>query len=150
MLARCGRRRAAPGEAVSCRWLPYRGCVAHEPDRITLTGLRVHGHHGVYDFERDTGQVFVVDVTLHLDLSEAAAGDNVDSTVHYGELADALALAVSDPPRLNLLEALADRLAMVCLADKRVLDCEVTVHKPQAPIAHPFTDVSVTIHRSRR
>ncbi len=33
-------------------------------DRIALTGLRVRGHHGVYDFERRDGQDFVVDATL--------------------------------------------------------------------------------------
>ena len=31
-------------------------------DRIALTGLRVRGHHGVFDFERRDGQDFVVDV----------------------------------------------------------------------------------------
>ncbi|MGH8877632.1 MAG: dihydroneopterin aldolase [Stackebrandtia sp.] len=123
--------------------------MAEKPDQITLSGLRVHGHHGVYAAERATGQDFIIDVTLHLDTFDAAATDNVGDTVHYGELADALALTVSDSPRVNLLETLAQRLAAVCLHDKRVSACEVTVHKPQAPISHPFTDVSVTIFRSR-
>ena len=44
-------------------------------DTIRLTGLRVRGHHGVYDFERAQGQDFVVDVTLELDLDPAASSD---------------------------------------------------------------------------
>jgi dihydroneopterin aldolase len=117
-------------------------------DRITLTGLSAHGHHGVYDFERADGQDFVVDVTLELDLGPAAASDDVADTVHYGELADRLVAIVTGPP-VALIETLADRLADACLDDVRVSAATVTVHKPQAPIAHAFTDVAVTIRRSR-
>jgi dihydroneopterin aldolase len=116
--------------------------------RITLTGLRAKGHHGVYDFERAAGQEFVVDVRLDLDLSRAAASDEVADTVHYGELAEGLVAVLTGEP-VNLLETLADRLLSVCLADDRVTGAEVTVHKPQAPIPHEFADVSVTLHRSR-
>jgi 7,8-dihydroneopterin aldolase/epimerase/oxygenase len=116
--------------------------------RITLTGLRAKGHHGVFDFERVIGQEFVVDVRLDLDLRRAAASDDVDDTVHYGELAEQLVAVVTGEP-VNLLETLADRLLTVCLADARVEAAEVTVHKPQAPIPHEFADVSVTLGRSR-
>jgi dihydroneopterin aldolase len=118
------------------------------PDRIALTGLRVRGHHGVYDVERRDGQDFVVDVTLELDTSAAAKSDDVTETVHYGELADALAAVVAGEP-VNLLETLAERLAAVCLADSRVAAADVTVHKPQAPIPLTFADVAVTIRRTR-
>lgn len=117
-------------------------------DRITLTGLRVRGHHGVFDFERAQGQDFVVDVDLELDTTAAAASDDVADTVHYGELAEALAAVIAGEP-VNLLERLADRLCQVCLADTRVAAATVTVHKPQAPIPLSFADVSVTIRRSR-
>jgi 7,8-dihydroneopterin aldolase/epimerase/oxygenase len=117
-------------------------------DRITLTGLRVRGTHGVYDFERREGQDFVVDAVLELDLTGAAASDDVADTVHYGELAGRLVAIVAGPP-VNLIETLADRLAAECLADPRVAAATVTVHKPQAPIPHEFADVSVTVRRSR-
>jgi dihydroneopterin aldolase len=117
-------------------------------DRISLTGLRVWGWHGVHDFERAQGQDFVVDVQLEVDLAPAAASDRVTDTVHYGELADALVKVVAGEP-VNLIETLADRLAAVCLVDGRVAAATVTVHKPQAPIAHDFADVAVTIRRER-
>lgn len=115
-------------------------------DRITLTGLRVRGHHGVFDFERRDGQDFVVDVTLGLSLDRAVMTDDVGDTVHYGELASRLAAVISGEP-VNLIESLASRLVDVCLADQRVAEATVTVHKPQAPIAETFNDVSVTLHR---
>ena len=116
--------------------------------QITLSGLRARGHHGVYDFERVAGQDFVVDVRLDLDLAPAVASDDVADTVHYGELADRLVAVLGGPP-VNLLETLADRLLDVCLTDPRVSAAEVAVHKPQAPIAHEFADVAVTLRRSR-
>jgi 7,8-dihydroneopterin aldolase/epimerase/oxygenase len=116
--------------------------------RIELRGLRVRGHHGVYDFERAEGQDFLVDVELELDLAAAAASDDVADTVHYGQLAERLAAVVAGAP-VNLLETLADRLLAVCLEDRRVASATVTVHKPQAPIPHEFADVAVTLHRRR-
>jgi dihydroneopterin aldolase len=103
----------------------------------------------VFDFERRDGQDFVVDVELELDTTTAAASDDIADTVHYGELAESLATVVAGEP-VNLLETLAQRLADVCLTDERVQAAWVTVHKPQAPIPLSFTDVAVTIRRSRR
>lgn len=117
-------------------------------DEITLTGLTVFGHHGVFDVERAEGQEFIVDATLRLDLAPAAASDAVADTVHYGELAETLAQIVAGDP-VDLIETLASRLADACLADTRVRSCSVTVHKPHAPIERTFTDVSVTVHRER-
>jgi dihydroneopterin aldolase len=117
-------------------------------DWIALKGLRARGNHGVQDLERTLGQDFVVDVILELDLGRAAYTDDVNDTVDYGKLADRLVAAVGGQP-VNLLETLADRLVAVCLADRRVAAVTVTVHKPQAPIPHEFTDVSVTLRRRR-
>jgi dihydroneopterin aldolase len=117
-------------------------------DRIELTGLTVRGNHGVFDFERRDGQDFIADVSLELDTRKAAASDEIVDTVHYGELAEALAAVIAGDP-VNLLETLAERLATVCLADPRVQAATVTVHKPQAPIPLTFADVAVTIRRAR-
>jgi dihydroneopterin aldolase len=122
--------------------------VARTPDRITLTGVRVRAHHGVYDFEREQGQEFVIDVSVAVDLSAAASGDDLGATVHYGELAEAVVAAVERDP-VDLIETVAERVAAVALAYPAVDEVEVTVHKPEAPISVPFTDVAVTIVRGR-
>jgi dihydroneopterin aldolase len=125
------------------------GFIGHGmADLIQLSGLTVRGHHGVFDFERREGQDFVVDVALELDTRVAAHSDDIVDTVHYGELAAALAAVVAGEP-VNLLETLAARLADVCLADGRVAATTVTVHKPRAPIPLSFSDVAVTIRRTR-
>jgi dihydroneopterin aldolase len=118
-------------------------------DAIELTGLRVRGRHGVFEHERRDGQTFLVDVRLEFDTALAARSDELADTVDYGALAQALAGVVSGDP-VNLIETLAERLAAVCLEDRRVRAAEVTVHKPQAPIPLSFSDVAVRIRRERR
>lgn len=118
-------------------------------DRIRLTGLRVRGFHGVFEHERRDGQDFLVDAELELSTEAAAAADDLEHTVNYGELAERLAAVVAGEP-VNLIETLASRLVEACLVDTRVEAATVTVHKPQAPIPLTFTDVAVTVRRTRR
>ena len=117
-------------------------------DRITLTGVRAFGYHGVYPDEKRDGQEFVVDATAFLPLTRAAETDDVVDTVHYGELAERIVAIVSGEP-VDLLEKLATRIADAVLQDERIEAVTVTVHKPAAPIPVPFADVSVTITRGR-
>jgi len=117
-------------------------------DEIALTGLRAMGYHGVFPEERVEGQLFIVDVVLHLSLEAAASGDDLASTVHYGELADRVVKAVERDP-VDLIETVAERVAQIALSYPIVEEVAVTVHKPSAPIEVPFSDVSVTIRRGR-
>jgi dihydroneopterin aldolase len=117
-------------------------------DRIELRGLRVRGHHGVFDHERRDGQDFVVDVTVWMDLAPAAASDDLADTLHYGELAQRAADIVGGEP-CDLIETVAGRIAADVLTDPRVRDVEVVLHKPQAPIPLEFADVAVVARRSR-
>jgi 7,8-dihydroneopterin aldolase/epimerase/oxygenase len=117
-------------------------------DRIGLHGLRVRGFHGVLPEERAVGQLFVVDVDLTVDTRQAATSDELAATVDYSTLAHLLAEIVGGEP-VSLIETLAQRLADVCLGDPQVEAVDVTVHKPDAPVGLPVSDVTVTIHRER-
>ncbi len=116
-------------------------------DKISITGLRVRGRHGVYEHERENGQEFVVDAVLWLDTSPAAAADDLSRTADYGSITSRLAGIVAGEP-VALIETLAQRLAAACLADDAVREAEVTVHKPQAPLAQDVADIAITIRRS--
>jgi len=121
---------------------------ARVSDRIELRGLRVRGHHGVFEHERRDGQEFVVDVTVWMDLAPAAASDDLTDTLHYGELAERTAAIVAGEPS-NLIETVACRVADMVMADARALAVEVALHKPQAPISLEFADVAVVVRKSR-
>lgn len=118
-------------------------------DRIELRGLRVRGHHGVFEHERRDGQEFVVDITAWVDLRRAAATDDLADTLDYGALAQQAADIVAGPPR-NLIETVSAEIADVIMADERLHAVEVVVHKPSAPIPLTFDDVAVVARRSRR
>ncbi|MDQ3615321.1 MAG: dihydroneopterin aldolase [Actinomycetota bacterium] len=117
-------------------------------DRLVVLGIEARGRHGVFDFERLDGQVFKVDLVLGVDTRPASNSDDLQDTVDYGSLVAAVKQAVETDP-VNLIETLADRIANVCLQDRRVGWAEVTVHKPDAPIEATFADVALTIFRSR-
>jgi dihydroneopterin aldolase len=127
---------------------PSVGAALEQLDRITLTGIRGYGHHGVFAAEREQGQPFVVDLTCALDLSGAASGDDLGRTVDYGELAQAVVADIERDP-LHLIEALARRIADTCLDYPAVQRVVVTVHKPDAPMPVSVADVAVTLTRSR-
>jgi dihydroneopterin aldolase len=84
------------------------------PDRIELRGLRALGIHGVLPEERERPQPFEVDIDLEVDLRQAGRSDNLADTVDYGAVAGAVA-AVVGGPHLDLLEALAERIASAVL-----------------------------------
>ncbi|OBA84616.1 dihydroneopterin aldolase [Mycobacterium sp. 1164966.3] len=118
-------------------------------DRIELRGLTVHGRHGVFEQERATGQDFVVDITVWIDLADAAVSDDLADTYDYAALAELAAGVVAGPPR-KLIETVGAQIADQVMNDPRVHAVEVVVHKPQAPIPRQFTDVAVVVRRSRR
>lgn len=118
-------------------------------DRLEIRGLEVFAHHGVLDFERRDGQVFRFDIVLGLDTSEAARTDDLSKTVDYGEVVGDVVRSVGKDP-VDLIETLAQRVGDVCLSREQVSWVEVTVHKPHAPIDATFTDVALTITRSKQ
>jgi dihydroneopterin aldolase len=117
-------------------------------DRILLRGLRVFGHHGVLAHETDLGQVFVIDLELALDLGPAGRADDLGETVDYGSLAGRVAELVGGRPR-RLVEAVAEDVASLVLADERVHEVRVRVAKPHAPLPVDAAEVAVELVRGR-
>lgn len=117
-------------------------------DRIELRGLEVLARHGVLDHEKVEPQAFRVDLVVFMDLGAAGASDDLADTVDYGRLAQEAHDLVANESH-QLIETVADRLALQVLGDTRVERVVVTVHKPDAPIPFGFDDVAVIIDRSR-
>lgn len=115
-------------------------------DCIRITGLAAKGFHGVFDLERQTGQVFVVDLVLYLAVDTET--DDLSNTVDYSVVGGQIVNIIQGQP-VNLIETLAGRIARHVLSYPRVQKVEVTVHKPQAPMGVQFGDVAVTISRRK-
>ena len=109
---------------------------------IALKGLGAMANHGVYDFERARDQRFSADIIMWVET--AGATDDIAATVSYADIADE-AMAVLTGTAVDLIETLAETIAERVMSHEGVVGTEVTVHKPDAPIDHPFADVSVTV-----
>ena len=109
---------------------------------IALKGLGAVANHGVYDFERARNQRFSADIVMWVET--AGNADDIAATVSYADIADE-AMAVLTGTAVDLIETLAETIASRVMSHEGVVGTEVTVHKPDAPIDHPFADVSVTV-----
>ena len=113
---------------------------------IALRGLEVFAYHGVLDHEKAYGQEFLIDCELEVLTGE---NDKLEEAVSYAEIADLLVFETKNT-RFDLIETLAAHLAQKALAsNSRIESVKLTVHKPAAPIAHKFSDVSVTVTKKR-
>ena len=117
-------------------------------DRISLRGMRFSGRHGVTAEERASPQPIEVDIVLRLDLSRAAASDELADTVDYASLFG-VAQRVVEQRSFRLLEALAAAIADGVLAAHQVDEVEVRVRKPKAPLPGAFDAVEVELVRRR-
>jgi dihydroneopterin aldolase len=119
-------------------------------DHMFLRGVEVHGHHGVHEWERRDGQLFVVDVDWWLDNRVAAFEDRIESAVCYKQLYDRIVAIVGGGP-CALIESLARLLVEDLFAHfPAIVEIGVTVHKPRAALGGAFSDVGVTLTRRRR
>ena len=121
------------------------------PDRLSLLGMRFEARHGVHEWEKETAQLFEVDLVLHADLGPAAQRDDLAATADYGEL-HGVVRNVVEGPSFDLIEALAGAIATAALAatDPAVVDAvEVRVRKPKAPIDGALDTVEAALLRRR-
>jgi dihydroneopterin aldolase len=110
--------------------------------------MRVMGTHGVLPEEQVRAQPFEVDLDVEIDLSAAAASDDLADTLDYGALAEQVERVVSTE-RFQLLERLAGRIAEVALEDERVTAVTVTVRKLRPPVAVALDHAGVRLTRRR-
>ena len=113
---------------------------------IEIRGLSVFAYHGVHPEERENGQAFVVDVWLECPPSRADESDELADAIDYSAVCDRVVELAGGGP-YNLLERLAAVIADDLLERFPAERVQVTVHKPQAPVGHPFGDVRVTVTR---
>jgi 7,8-dihydroneopterin aldolase/epimerase/oxygenase len=111
---------------------------------VELRGLRVFGHHGVYEEERERGQDFLFDVEL--EVGERGSSDRIEDAVDYSAVARTVR-EISDAHTFSLLEALAIAVADELRARFGVDRAIVRVTKPSVKPAGLEGAASVTASR---
>jgi dihydroneopterin aldolase/2-amino-4-hydroxy-6-hydroxymethyldihydropteridine diphosphokinase len=117
-------------------------------DEIELRGLRVMATVGVLEHERRAAQPLEIELTLRVDLADAASSDRLEDTVDYGAVTLTVEEVVAKSNDL-LLERVAGRVADAVLADARVDAVDVVVRKLRPPVPSPLDHAAVRIHRTQ-
>ena len=115
-------------------------------DHVEISGLRANCIIGVDESERLEPQPVEIGIVLDVDLAAAGASDDIADAVDYRSLAEAVVDAVESSSFL-LIEALATRVADICLTESKVEAVEVTLRKPGALLIADYA--AVTIRRTR-
>lgn len=112
---------------------------------ITLSNCAFFARHGVHDAEHELGQRFYVDARLRVAPARPLEEDDVNATVDYGAAFKVIEAVVTGRRRF-LIEALALDIAKA-LADRfpQIAGCEITVRKPNAPVAGVLDHAEVTV-----
>lgn len=101
--------------------------------KVSLEGMEFYARHGYYEEERVIGNKYSVDVTIDLDVTEAALADKLDGTVNYEKVYEIVQEVMSIDA--NLLEHLAGKM-IKALKDNfaQINEVKVRVSKYNPPI----------------
>ena len=108
---------------------------------MAITGLLLRN--------RPLGQIFVVDLELAVDLTKASQSDNLEDTVHYGLVFEAVQEQVEDKKYI-LIERLAGVICEDLFAQfPPIQSIKVRITKENPPINGHYKSVGIELERSR-
>jgi len=114
-------------------------------DKVIIKNLLVRGIIGVNDWERNHPQNILINVELFTDTRHASETDDINDCVNYSVMSKKIMAHAESAGRLTV-EALANDLANLCLAEKGVQKVIIRVEKPGA--VRFAESVGVEIERS--
>ena len=112
--------------------IPYnRYLVKQAMDLIYISDLEIHTVIGVYPRERTAPQTLRLNLELAANTRRAAVSDDLNDTVDYHAIAERLTDYAAEA-ECYLLEALAEQLAVLVMAEFQVPWLRLTLGKPSA------------------
>jgi dihydroneopterin aldolase len=118
-------------------------------DKIFINRMCFYAYHGAYPEENRLGQRFYIDLELGLDLQAAGRTDDLNLTVNYAEVYEAVKQEVTTT-QVKLIETLAERIADRLLDSFPIEEALVRVTKPDPPIPGHYEAVGVEILRRKK
>jgi FolB domain-containing protein len=100
-------------------------------DKIHIRDLLARCILGEGQEERRDRQDVKLNITLHTDSRQPGASDKLADAVDYRAINKRI-LRYAETSEHSLVEALAERIAQICLEHPRVLAVQVSVEKPGA------------------
>ena len=117
--------------------------------QIRLNNMKFFACHGCYPDEQRTGNHFLVDVVMDVDMGKASQTDNLNDALNYAEVYELVKQEMSD--RSNLLEHVSARILNKFFVRFPYLErAEVIVSKLNPPVDGHIESVSVSQQFSRK
>lgn len=119
-------------------------------DSIIIKNLKIYAYHGVNPEEKRDGQTFYIDITLQADLSRPCVSDKVEDTINYDEVCSC-AYRIMTENTYDLIERAAQAVCDGILDEfPQVMQIELTLKKPNAPVKCDIEYAAVKIYRERK
>ena len=101
---------------------------------IAVENYKLKGKHGVFDYEREKDQNFVVSIWVVL--KEPASGDDLPTSVDYAFLPRTVHDLVARGESVYMMDTLCDQIIEVVSGHLNVAGVKLRIEKPQAPMPH--------------
>ena len=116
--------------------------------KILLEGLEFFAYHGVYQEERENGQLFSIDLEILADYSKACYSDKLEDSIDYVRIYELVKAEMAIPS--SLLENVAQRIIDSIRKNFDQIECiKVKITKLQPPISGKLKGVSIELGFSK-
>ncbi len=115
--------------------------------KIRIHNMMFYGFHGIYEYEREQGQKFYIDVEIETKDDKVAETDALNDGVDTAAIYD-IVKDVTENKRFQMLLALAAHIGDRLIAKySHFAAVKTTVRKPSVPISGPIDYVEVEMTR---
>ena len=101
---------------------------------VAVEGFKLKGKHGVFDYEREKEQPFVVSIWVLL--KEPAKDDEIETGVDYAFLQRTVHDVIVRGESVHMMETLCDKIIEIVSGHLNVASVKIRMEKPQAPMPH--------------
>ena len=115
---------------------------------IRLKNMTFYGYHGVYDFEKEKGTDFEIDLELFTSLLKSSKSDNIEDTINYEDIYELVKKAFKSKSYF-LLEKLADSISMSIFKEHKIDKLIIRVRKINAPLNGKLDSVEIELKREK-
>ena len=112
---------------------------------INISKIKCSGKHGIYDYEKQNNQEFLVDI--HINISDFSE-DDINKTLNYEEIVN-LVIKIVNTESYDLIETLAKHISKQIVfqyskTEATIQEIKVTVHKPDTILKDRTEGISVS------
>ena len=118
-------------------------------NNLIIKGLEVFSYHGVHDFEKNEGQIFIIDIILDIPQLEGFQTDSINDVINYSQVIRVIKSSCSGQ-KYNLIEKTAYTvLESLFKTFEQINSVDITIKKPNAPIKDKVEYVAFRVLKKR-